>query len=64
MRKYFSLELLTALIIDVCILFFTFVIAADLNDARETQIAFGVAFLLMIVIAVIGYKRHQKKLSV
>jgi len=64
MRKYFSRQLLAALVIDICIFLFASIITADLNNARDTQIVFGFTFILMIIIAVVAYKDHRRKLSV
>ena len=58
-KKYISKELILAICLDIIILFFVLVITADLTDPFETQMTFGAAFILMIMIAVFAYRHHN-----
>ncbi len=58
MKKYLSQELLFAIVLDLGIFLFASFITMDLNDPRETQLVYACAFILMVVIAVLGYRDH------
>lgn len=63
MNKHFSWSLVTVVVVDFLILFFTSVVTADINDANTTMAVFAFAFALMIIIAVVGYRDYQRKKS-